>query len=229
MVLINILGYYSEEKGGYLPATAGFAVIWTAIIILLMLGAFVVSRRNSVRLQTTQLVFCAMAIALAAVTSMLKIYHFPFGGSITLFSMLFITAVGYWYGTGIGVMTGVAYGFIQLMIDPQIYFPLQVIVDYVLAFGALGLSGIFAKSKNGLVKGYLVGVLGRYFFAVISGALFFGEYAWDGWAPIPYSLAYNGAYIGAEMALTLVVLAIPAVRNAFDYVKRNACVEQSHA
>ena len=78
MVLINILGYYSEEKGGYLPATAGFAVIWTAIIILLMLGAFVVSRRNSVRLQTTQLVFCAMAIALAAVTSMLKIYHFPF-------------------------------------------------------------------------------------------------------------------------------------------------------
>lgn len=70
------------------------------------------------------------------------------------------------------MLTGAAYGVLQLLIEPYIYFPLQVLVDYPLAFGALGLSGCFSKSKHGLVKGYLCGVLARYVFAVISGWLF---------------------------------------------------------
>ena len=94
---------------------------------------------------TKQLVFCAMAVALAMVTSMLKVYSFPFGGSITLFSMLFICFVGYVYGPATGILTGAAYGVLQFIIEPYIYFPLQVLVDYPLAFGALGLSGVFAS------------------------------------------------------------------------------------
>ena len=54
-----------------------------------------------------------------------------------------------------------------------------MLVDYIFAFGALGLSGLFSKSKNGLVKGYIAGVLGRYFFAFLSGMIFFGAYAAD--------------------------------------------------
>ena len=89
---------------------------------------------------------------------------------------------------------------------------MQLVVDYILAFGALGLSGLFTNAKYGLIKGYLAGVVGRYVFAVISGWIFFGEYAWEGWAPLPYSLAYNGCYIFAEAAITIIILAIPAVR-----------------
>ena len=163
-----------------------------------------------------------MAVALARVTSMLKIYSFAFGGSVTLFSMLFICFVGYLYGPATGMRTGEAYGVLQLLIEPYIYFPLQVLVDYPLAFGALGLSGCFSKSKHGLVKGYLCGVLARYVFVVISGWLFFGEYAWDGWAALPYSLVYNGCYIFAEAALTVLVLSIPAVSKAMKKVKITA-------
>ena len=116
-------------------------------------------------------------------------------------------------------MTGVAYGALQLLIDPYVIFPVQLVVDYFLAFGALGLSGLFTNAKQGLLKGYLTGVLGRYVFVVISGWIFFSEYAWEGWPVLPYSLVYNGIYIFAEAAVTLVVLSIPAVNRGISSIK----------
>ncbi len=169
-----------------------------------------------------QLAFCAVAIALGFVLSCIKVFHFPTGGSITLFSMLIVCLPGFWFGPLVGIVTGVAYGLLNLILDPYIIYPLQVIVDYILAFGALGLSGFFANSKFGLVKGYIAAVLGRYVFAVISGWIFFGEYAWDGWNALPYSLAYNAIYIFAEAAVTLIVLAVPAVRSLMGRLKTMA-------
>ena len=163
-----------------------------------------------------------MAIALGTVLSNIKLFHFPFGGSITLFSMLVICLVGYFFGLGAGLMAGVAYGVLQLLIDPYVLYPTQLVVDYLLAFGALGLSGIFSNSKFGLIKGYIAAILGRYVFAVISGWIFFGAYAWEGWAPLPYSLAYNATYIFAEAAITIIILAIPAVRNSLARIKTMA-------
>ncbi len=169
-----------------------------------------------------QLAFCAVTIALGFVLSCIKVFHFPTGGSITLFSMLIVCLPGFWFGPLVGIVTGVAYGLLNLILDPYIVYPLQVVVDYILAFGALGLSGFFANSKFGLVKGYIAAVLGRYVFAVISGWIFFGEYAWDGWNALPYSLAYNAIYIFAEAAVTLIVLAVPAVRSLMGRLKTMA-------
>ena len=174
-------------------------------------------------MSTKTLVFCAAAMALATVTSFIKFASLPFGGSITLFSMLFICCIGYWYGLRTGLMTGIAYGLLQLISDPYIISLPQMITDYLLAFGALGLSGLFCNKKYGLIKGYIAGVLGRYFFAFLSGLIFFASYA-DGTgmsAPV-YSLAYNGAYLGCEALITLIVLAIPAVNQAFVKVKEMA-------
>ena len=167
-----------------------------------------------------QLAVSAIAIALATVTSYLKLFHLPMGGSVTLFSMLFICLIGYWYGLRTGLIAGVAYGLLQLIIDPYIVSIPQMIVDYVLSFGALGLSGLFWRKKHGLITGYIVGVLGRYFFSFWSGLIFFGSYAADyGMAAPVYSLVYNGAYLGAEALLTLILLAIPAVQKGFARVK----------
>lgn len=166
-----------------------------------------------------RLVFCAMAIALSMVTSMIKIYSFPFGGSVTLCSMLFICLIGYIYGPSTGILTGIAYGILQFIIEPYIYSPIQVLVDYPFAFGALGLSGLFAQSKWGLVKGYLLGILGRYFFSIISGWIFFGEYAWEGWNALPYSMVYNGCYIFSEALITVIILLLPAVSKGLSQVK----------
>ena len=169
-----------------------------------------------------QLVFCAMAIALGTVLSEIKIIDFPWGGSATLLSMLVICLPGYLFGLGAGLMTSIAYGVLQLLFNPYVLFPMQLVLDYILAFGALGLSGLFAGAKRGLLKGYLVGIFGRYVFTVLSGWIFFAEYAWEGWHPLPYSLVYNGIYIFAEGAITCAVILVPAVSSGLAAVKKMA-------
>lgn len=226
-----------DDWGGttYVPTTLG-NVLLIIIITALLIGAILFAKHYAAKQNTEtgdaakkggkltvkQLAFCAMSLALGTLLSEIKIIDFPWGGSATLLSMLVICLPGYLFGLGAGLMTGVAYGVLQILIDPYILFPLQLVVDYLLAFGALGLSGLFANSKNGLLKGYLVGILGRYVFVVLSGWIFFAEYAWEGWAPLPYSLVYNGIYIFAEAAITFVLLAIPAVRKGIGAVKKMA-------
>ena len=173
--------------------------------------------RNTV---VKRIVFSAMAIALAVVTLMIKIYKLPMGGSVTLFSMLFVTLVGYWYGLKAGLVAGVAYGILQFIMDPYVLSIPQVCLDYFLAFGALGLSGIFSKSKNGLIKGYIVGVLGRYLFSFLSGWIFFAVYTPEFFnSAVLYSLAYNGSYIGLEAVVTIIVISLPPVNKAIARVK----------
>lgn len=205
----------------YVPTMLGNILL--AIILIALLGAAMFFiKKNSQKLTVKQLAFCAVAIALGTVLSNIKLFDFPTGGSITLLSMLIICLPGYWFGLGAGIMTGVAYGVLQMLVDPYILYPMQLVVDYLLAFGALGLSGLFSNSKNGLVKGYGVAVLGRYVFAVISGWIFFGAYAWEGWGPFSYSLAYNAIYIFAEAAITIVLLLLPPVKKAMAAGKKLA-------
>ena len=236
-----------DEWGGtsYVPTALGNALL--ALIILALLGGAMALARaheksrprtnargndkseNTVsagkhagRLTVKHLAFCAMAMALGTVLSNIKLFSFPWGGSITLISMLVICLPGYLFGLGTGLLTGIAYGVLQMLIDPYILHPAQLAMDYLLAFGALGLSGLFSDAKNGLIKGYLVGILGRYIFTVLSGCIFFASYAWEGWAPLPYSMAYNGIYIFAEAALTILVLLLPPVKKALGSVKKMA-------
>ncbi len=168
------------------------------------------------------LVYCAMCIALATVTSMIKLFSFPTGGSITLCSMLFAMLPGFFFGPVVGIVSGVAYGVLQFIMDPYVLTPVQAILDYVFAFGAFGLSGFFADKKNGLRLGYLAACAGRFFFSFLSGWVFFGEYAWEGWNPAAYSAVYNLIYIGAEAILTLIILSIPAMSRAMQRTKQVA-------
>ena len=214
--------FLQKQDDYYVPNMAGYVLLVVIILALLIVGAALSGRGK--RFTAKQIAFSGVAIALGTVTSMIKLFEFPMGGAMTLFSMLFVTLVGYWYGTRMGITAAVAYGLLQLILGPYIINPVQPIVDYILAFGALGLSGVFSKSKNGLVKGYILGVIGRYFFAFLSGVIFFSssaaEYGFTGFfGPVLYSLVYNGIYIGAEAAITLVLLAIKPVRNAMASVK----------
>lgn len=195
-----------------------------AIIILLLGIAMLIRKKESNKnvFSAKQLVFSAIAMALALVTSYIKFLNLPFGGSCTLFSMFFITLVGYWYGVRVGLMTAISYGLLQFVLDPVFYYPTQLLIDYPLAFGALGLSGLFSQKKHGLILGYLTGVCGRFVFAFLSGIIFFGHYAPEGWGIAAYSAIYNGSYIFTEAAFTIVLLLVPAVYRGFDQVKRMA-------
>lgn len=212
---------YDAENWEYHLTTTGYVVL-----VILMVAALVIpivlSRKNNKKMSAKQLTFCAVAMALALVTSFIKVASLPMGGSITLFSMFFMCFIGYLYGPKIGIMTGVAYGILQLIIEPYIYAPLQVLLDYPLAFGALGLSGFFSKKKFGLTTGVIVGILGRYICHVISGYVFFASYAPEGMNPMIYTLGYNATYIVPELIATVIVVSLPPVMKALKYVKTMA-------
>lgn len=211
------------SDGSYQLTQAGYLLIIAVMIGAMLLVCLIRRPDEKGTLGTRKLVFSAMAIALATVASMIKFFHLPMGGSITLFSMLLISLIGYWYGLGTGLFAGLAYGLLQLIIDPHILSLPQMLVDYVFAFMALGLSGVFCHAKHGLLKGYLLGVIGRYFFAVLSGYIFFGSYGNEyGMSALGYSLAYNAIYIFTECGLTVILLLIPAVGKAMARVKSMA-------
>lgn len=213
-----------EEWGNYFElTTAGYTALVLFMIAVLLVGCFLGNTGSKKRFHTKQLVFSAAAMALAMITSMIKLFELPMGGSVTLCSMLFICLIGYWYGIGGGLLAAIAYGFLQLITDPYIISIPQMLTDYIFAFGALGLSGVFSNRKHGLVLGYLLGIFGRFVFTFLSGMIFFGSYAADYNMTAPlYSFLYNGSYIGAEGLITVIILMLPPVSKGLLRVKNMA-------
>ena len=210
--------FFVTEDGGL--TTAGYVL--TAVVIFALLIVISAFANKNRKVSAKQLAFAAVALALATVCSIIKVFELPMGGSITLLSMLFVVLIGYWYGPAVGLMAGVAYGLLQLILGPYIVSLPQVLLDYPLAFGALGLSGFFSEKKNGLVIGYLVAITGRFLFSVLSGVVFFGMYAPETMSPLVYSVAYNGSIMYGEGILTIILLMIPAVKSAMAPVKAQA-------
>ncbi len=207
----------------HLTGTGIFLV--AAITVILLVAAALLRHRNTQKkaaLTTKQLVYSAVAIALAVVCSMIKLFELPMGGSVTLLSMLFIVLIAYWYGPYVGIMTAVAYGLVQFVTEPIFYTIPQMLLDYPCAFGALGLAGFFYKKKWGLQIGYVVGVIGRFLFATLSGIVFFASYAPEGMSPIVYSISYQASYLLPEMIVTLIIISIPAVSKALAHIKIRA-------
>ncbi|NLG04637.1 MAG: energy-coupled thiamine transporter ThiT [Clostridia bacterium] len=213
--------FLTQGDGEYLLKPVGYAAL-IIIMLLILFGLYLWNDKKNKNVTTRQLVFSAVGMALALVTSYMKLASLPFGGSITLFSMFFIVFIGYLFGVNAGLTAAVAYGILQLIIEPYIFHPVQVLLDYPLAFGMLGLSGFFANKKHGLMIGYAVSVLGRYICHVISGYIFFGAYAPEGSNAFIYTLSYNLTYILPEFIATMVLLVIPAVSSALTHVKRMA-------
>lgn len=213
-----------EEWGNYFELTgAGYGVLVAIMVAILLIGCMISNADGKKKISTKALVFSAMSIALAMVTSMIKLIDMPMGGSVTLCSMLFACLIGYIFGLRTGLMAAIAYGFLQLVVDPYIISIPQMFTDYIFGFGALGLSGIFSEKKNGMLWGYLLGVLGRYFFTFLSGMIFFGSNAasYNMSAPV-YSLVYNGAYLIPEALITVVIILMPPVNKALLKVKAMA-------
>ena len=195
------------------------------VILLLPVSAAFLRHRNveyKKALTTKQLVYTAAAIALAVICSKIKLFDMPMGGSVTLMSMFFIVLIAYWYGPYAGIMTGVAYGLVQFVTEPVFYTAPQMLLDYPLAFGALGLAGFFHRKRHGFQLGYITGVCGRFVFSTISGYIFFASYAPEGMHPLVYAAGYQAAYLVPEMLMTLAVVSVPSVAKALAHVKAGA-------
>lgn len=203
----------------------GYALCILAALLLFLAASFITKGSSGKKISTKQLVYCGVAMALAFIASYLKVLALPFGGSVTLFSMLFICLIGYWYGVKVGLMTGLAYGILQFLQEPYVLSFFQVCCDYILAFAALGLSGVFHKSKNGLLKGYILGILARGALHSLGGYLYWMDYMPDNFPQsisALYPIIYNYSYILAEGVLTVIVITLPPVSKALNQLKRLA-------
>ena len=213
-----------NAEGGL--TTAGYAVTIVVGIVLFLTAVFFASKSSSQkRMSTKKLVFCAAALALAYLTSYIKLFEMPWGGSVTLFSMLFIVLIANWYGVKTGILVGFAYGIIQFIQEPYVLTFFQVCCDYILAFAALGVAGFFAKSKYGLVKGYIIAVLARGVFHAIGGYLYWMDYMPDNFPKALaslYPILYNYSYLLVEGVITVIIISIPAVSKALGRVKQMA-------
>jgi thiamine transporter len=144
-------------------------------------------------------------IALAYILSMIKLYELPNGGSITAVSMLPIAVFAIRHGVGPGLFVASTYGILQFILGPKWSFHwVSILCDYVLGFGAIGISGILGKKKLYSAIGILFGISLRFVFAVVSGVVVFASYAPVGQNPILYSAIYNGSYLIPEAILTII-------------------------
>lgn len=167
--------------------------------------------------KTRKLTETAIMIALATALSFVTIYTLPMGGSVTLFSQVPIIIIGYRYGLKWGAATGVIHGVLQMLLQGLGNFAyvkgigsylVLIFADYIVAFMVLGLcGGLFRRIKNqslALGLAAFTGSLLRFICHFISGVTIWGEYA-QGWKSVwIYSLSYNGSYMGAEAAITVV-------------------------
>ena len=196
---------------------------WILLIVLVACAVGLITIARSKQKWTPQMMAnAAICMALSFVLSYIRLFKLPQGGSVTPASLLPIIAFAYYYGSVPGLVVGIAYGFLQMIQDPWIVGAVQAALDYPLAFGCIAFAGVAGdlnrkKGLNELVS-WIGGVamvgLGRFICHVLSGVVFFAEYAeGSGLSPLVYSLSYK-SFVFVDLAICLVVVAFPQVRKA---------------
>ena len=168
---------------------------------------------------TRILVEGALMLALATVLSFIRIIKLPWGGSITLLSMLPITLFSIRRGVKIGMIVSILFSLIQFFqgildglfgwgLSPEMLIAC-ILLDYVLAFSVLGIAGIFRKKGlNGWICGVGLAIFLRFVMHFLSGIIIWKsiDALWGNFTPdnfYVYSLLYNGAYMLPELIFTV--------------------------
>lgn len=225
-----MINFFVNEEGSL--TAAGYGIMIAIGIIVLLIASYIAGNSSKNKISAKQLAFCSLSITIAFVMSYIKFLPMPFGGSLTLCSMLFVVLPAYWYGVVPGVLVGFVYGILQFIQEPYILSLFQVCCDYLFAFSALGLAGLFINRKYGLIIGYIVGIIARGAFHTLGGYLFWMDYMPKSFPKAMaaiYPICYNYSFILGEGILTIIILSIPAVRNAIDRISAMAGNEAGKA
>lgn len=179
------------------------------LIICLVPIAFYIFNLRKFKLNTKTMIVVALFAAFSLVLSKIQLIQYPQGGGINLLSSLPILMIGLLYGPITGMTCGLVAGLISLIGGAYIIHPAQFLLDYILPTMLLGVSGVFGSdSKRNIFIGCLIAVLLKQTAHILSGCIYFGEYAWEGWDPLPYSIVYNLSGTGVEGLLSSIVLTI---------------------
>lgn len=157
--------------------------------------------------KTRMIAEAGVAIAIAQVLSFITLFHMPQGGSIKAASLVPLMMFAYRWGGTRGIWAGVVYGVLHFLLGfkSSIHY-LSIILDYLVAYGAIGVCGYFKDNITGLVSGSIVAIALRWFTSVTSGAVVFASYAPQGQNPWIYSMIYNASYMVPDGILNIIVL-----------------------
>ena len=188
-------------------------VILALMGVLAMIFGMIRIRRE--KMDTSVLINSALLLALAVVLEQLRIFHMPQGGSVTAGAMVPLLLIACRFGVGTGVLAGFAYGMINMLQEPFILHPVQVLFDYPLPFMAMGLAGI---SRQHIYWGTGLAFLARFVCHFISGVVFFGSYAPEGMSPVWYSLVFNITYLVPEMLICCLIFKVLPVKKLTEHM-----------
>lgn len=136
-------------------------------------------------------------VALAVVLAQLQLFPLPQGGSVTPGACLPIWIVAWRHGVRVGVLAGMALGTVLALLAPAHWHILQVLLDYPLAFGMLGLAG----ACRHWLAGAVLASTARFACHVAAGLFFFREFVPAGWVPWQWAVAYNALIVVPEAAV----------------------------
>lgn len=162
------------------------------------------------------LVEAGVMLALAIVLSKIKIYQAPNAGSVTAGSMIPIIIFSMRWGLGPGIFAGATFGLLKLMLGGWYFSPMQILLEYPIAFGCLGLAGIFSNSLTNVkeinyfkvVSSVLVAISGRFICHFLAGLIFFKDTLPEGISPWISSASYQATYLVPEFVISAVLLSL---------------------
>lgn len=225
VIFVCLIVYYNREIAPYedyesVNSTMLFVGAAGIAVILAVLSAFFGKKANP-KSETRSVTFAAVSVALAFALSYIRLFRLPQGGSITLVSVLPLMLYSQMFGVRKGVMAGIVFGLLSAIQDPWILHPAQFLLDYPLAFGCIGLTGLFTqdgiKGKKGIALfacGAVLAVTMRYLSHVISGIFAFSMYAAEGYGAVAWGFLYN-TFAFADMAIALGVGVLMLFNSAF--------------
>lgn len=180
------------------------AVIIAIVLCSLVFGVSIWTLRG-IKLSVPSLTRIGVVSGVTIVLYMIKI-PFPQGGGCSLLSILPIMLLAVIYGKQEALMSAIVVAFLKMIFVPP-YFVMQLPLDYFGAMIAVAFVPMFGtKTKGLLLAGAVVAVVLSTFFSILSGTIFFGQYAPEGMNPWLYATIYNLSGYGIEVALSVVVL-----------------------
>jgi thiamine transporter len=165
--------------------------------------------------------------ALGAVLYSIRPYTLPYGGAITLGSMVPMMYLSLRRGIRVGLITGAIVGALALPIDVVtlgassiVVSPQQVFLEYPIAFGVIGLTGMFhRKTVQFAIAGAAISVFIRFLIHYFVGVyVWYYVYAFPpGYGQYVWPAVYNGSFLLVEFIVSAVLLTVLVKRGALDY------------